>query len=82
MTFSFDPKAESMKRVPLESVKVKGVPLNLDGHYKIATLLFLYHGKGGFNTIKEGEGLNEEMNAEEIHTILKKFFCKYFFIGN
>ena len=78
MTFSFDPKAESMKRVPLESVKVKGIPLDLNGSYKVATLLFLYHGKGGFNTIKEGEGLNEENCAEEIHTILKRLFSKIF----
>jgi len=74
VTFAFDPKAESMKRVKLESVKIKGIPLDLNGHYKVATLLFLYHGKGGFNTIKEGESLNEEISAEEIHTILKRLF--------
>ena len=48
--------------------------MDLEAQYSIATILFIYHGKNGFSVIKEGQRLNEEITAEEIHVILKKFF--------
>jgi len=79
LSFSFDPTKQPGCRIPFESIKIKGGSLELDTQYNIATILFIYHGKNGFGIVKEGQRLNEENIAEEIHTILKKFFGKEFF---
>ena len=55
---------------------VNGKPIDLSGHYTMATMLWVYHGRDGFTVFSEVIKLNEENVAEEIHTILKKFFSK------
>jgi len=76
LTFEFDPKLEPGKRIPLESIKINGVPMELEKNYTVATKQFMCEGNDRYAVLRQGKYLNDEETAEEIRLILKRFFGK------
>jgi len=61
---------------------IRELPLDLKATYTMATKPFMYYGKDGYTMLKEAECLVDVETAEDIHTVLKRFFSKILFIRN
>jgi len=74
LRFAFDPKKPAGERIPVESIVIRDLPLDLKATYTMATKPFMYYGKDGYTVLKEAECLVDVETAEDIHTVLKRFF--------
>ena len=63
----------------MESIVIRELPLDLKATYTMATKPFMYYGKDGYTVLKEAECLVDVETAEDIHTVLKRFFSKNFY---
>ena len=77
--FQFDPKREPMKRILLDTLKIAGTPLDLNRKYTLATKQFLVDGKDGYDVFLQTTLLTDESVAEELHSIIKRFFGRVLF---
>ena len=91
LTFSFNGKGESFKKIIRESVKINDLPV-IDNHlYSMACKLFIASGKiifqevffiffligkDGYDVLSSCKRLIDENKADEIEIVLEKFFGK------
>ena len=72
--FEFDPKKETMNRIKMETIKVKDEALDFKKKYKIAVNYWITEGKDGYEAFKNSKKLIDESIANELHSMIKKFF--------
>lgn len=73
ITFIFDPKQDTLKRIVRESIRINNNPLELDKKYTLACRNFIASGKDGYDLLAGCTRLSDEDIAEEIDTIFFKF---------
>ncbi|MCZ2835960.1 ExeM/NucH family extracellular endonuclease [Modestobacter sp. VKM Ac-2985] len=54
LTWSYDPEAAAGERIIVDSIRISGEPIDLDGTYRVATNSFLASGGDNFTTFAEG----------------------------
>lgn len=54
LTWSYDPEAAPGERIIVDSIRISGKPIDLDGTYRVATNSFLASGGDNFTTFAEG----------------------------
>jgi len=65
-----------MKRINLDSIRIKGQPLQLEERYKMAAKKWILGGKDGYEVFTKAKILTDESIADELHNIIKRFFGK------
>ena len=65
-----------MKRILVDTIRIAGGPLDLERKYTLASKQWILGGKDGYDVFLHVKVLTDESIAEELHTIIKRFFGK------
>ena len=69
--FGFNPNAEPGHRVALETIRVKGKPLELDRTYVMATKAYVARGRDGYTCLEKCRLLNDPDAGPLLSTVVR-----------
>jgi hypothetical protein len=74
INFEFDLAKPPMQRINRDTLIVDNEPLNLEHNYKVACTQYIFFGKDGFLSLKNGSMLSATVNTRKINEIMYEFF--------